>query len=145
LEKEHYFLRFFDEVAADPNTLFSLHKPPPEGCGEVIGDDGSDDPFPGDLQAVLVQGGPRQGSPEEEEVGWCEIRQMDGCSNTCIPFTAIHSFKLVAVWTGALSQWNLHCCWAMVGIFFLKCSRKVTRTLMVYAALIEVPQGAICV
>ncbi len=54
-------------------------KPPPEGRGEVISGDGSDDPFPGGLQAVLVQGGPRQGllhSPKQEKVGRCQIQQI---------------------------------------------------------------------
>jgi hypothetical protein len=38
-EKELYFLRFINVVAADPNALFSMLKPPPEGRGEVIGGD----------------------------------------------------------------------------------------------------------
>ncbi len=58
-EKELYFPRLLDEVAADPNALFSTLKPPPEGRGEVVGGDVPDDPFPGGLQAVLVQSGPR--------------------------------------------------------------------------------------
>ncbi len=50
-----------DEVAADPNALFGVLKPPPEGRGEVIGGDVPDDPFPGVLEALLVQRDARQG------------------------------------------------------------------------------------
>jgi hypothetical protein len=75
-EKELYFLRFLNEAPTNLNTLFSLLKPPPEGRGELVSSDSSDDAFPGSLEAVLFQGGPRQGllqSPEEKKVGRCQI------------------------------------------------------------------------
>jgi hypothetical protein len=49
-----------------------------EGRGEVPGGDGSDDPFPGVLEAVLVLGDTCQGllySPEQKKVRRCQIWQ----------------------------------------------------------------------
>jgi hypothetical protein len=61
-----YFLAFLDIVPSDLDALFALLVPPPEGGGEVLFAQGSDDPLPGVLEAVL---GEREASHLHLEFG----------------------------------------------------------------------------
>jgi hypothetical protein len=43
-------------LAVNSYRLLETLKPPPDGGGELMGNDGPDDPYSGLLEAVLVQG-----------------------------------------------------------------------------------------
>ena len=50
-----YFLRLLDIVSADSDTLVEVLIPPPEGGGELLFADVSQDPIPGRLDRLLGQ------------------------------------------------------------------------------------------
>ncbi len=74
-----YFLSFLHISTADSNALFAVLVPPPEGGGELLSGDASDDPFPGCLQGPLVQRLACQlllDPFEQEEVRRSKVRQI---------------------------------------------------------------------
>ena len=50
-----YFLRFLDTVSADSSALVEVLVPPPEGGGELLFADVSQDPIQGRLNCILGQ------------------------------------------------------------------------------------------
>ncbi len=127
-----YFLAFLDIVSADLNALFALLIPPPEGGGEIVFAEGSDD-LPGVLEGVLRQGEASQLHLElgkQEKVSWGQVRQVKGCSIIWTCLAASQSWTTAAVWTGALSQWKNHCPSAIIGLFFLKIFMNLPRASM---------------
>ena len=76
-----YFLRLLDIVSADSDTLVEVLIPPPEGGGELLFADVSQDPIPGQLDRLLGQPEAPQHllhSSEEELVHQSQIQQIRG-------------------------------------------------------------------
>jgi hypothetical protein len=70
VRKEFIFRFFFYISAVYSNTFLAALKPPLESSGKLVGSDGSDDPFPDLLEAVLSQGEagqPLLHSPKQEK------------------------------------------------------------------------------
>ncbi len=73
------FLRFLDVSTIDSDTLVAAVYPPPEGGGELVSADVSEDPFPGLLHAL--RGQPKASQlllhpPEQEIVRRSQIRRI---------------------------------------------------------------------
>ena len=78
-----YFLRFLDIVSADLDALVEVLVPPPEGGGELLFADVSQDPIPGRLDRHRLLGQPEAPqhllhSWEEELVLRSQIWQIRG-------------------------------------------------------------------